>query len=57
MLTTLLIADSIPHRLFPVEGYAELEARTSDLEIDQEVCSIPTLWLHVWSLLGQTNPL
>jgi hypothetical protein len=37
MLTTLLTSDSIPHRMFPVEGYAELEARTQDLERDSEV--------------------
>jgi hypothetical protein len=36
MITTLLIADSIPHRLFPVEGYSDLEARTQDLETDDE---------------------
>lgn len=37
MLTTLFTSDSIPHRMFPVEGYAELEARTQDLEADNEV--------------------
>lgn len=39
MITTLLTVDSIPHRLFPVEGYSELEARTRDLEGDDEVSS------------------
>lgn len=43
MLTTLLTSDSIPHRMFPVEGYAELEARTQDLEGDSEVSLSPCL--------------
>lgn len=37
MLATLLTSDSIPHRMFPVEGYAELEERSKDLEQDNEV--------------------
>jgi len=43
MLTTLLTSDSIPHRMFPVEGYAELEERTQDLEADNEVSLDPSL--------------
>lgn len=43
MLTTLLTSDSIPHRMLPVEGYAELEARTRDLELDQGVSPLLSL--------------
>jgi hypothetical protein len=37
MWTTLLKGDDIPHKVFPVEGYADLEARTTSLEGDPEV--------------------
>lgn len=37
MWTTLLKGDDIPHKVFPVEGYADLESRTQSLEGDPEV--------------------